>query len=68
MKKIHLEFLFTVSVGKDGFLKLWNQAKECIVSLKLPTLRKEIFDIRKIEDVRGRRMMEETHTIVQHIA
>ena len=56
-----------MTVGKDGFLKLWNENKECFVSLKLPTLRKEIYDIKRIEDIRAKRIMTDARNLVRKI-
>lgn len=67
IKKLYIEFLITLTVGKDGFLKLWNENKECFVSLKLPTLRKEIYDIKRIEDIRAKRIMTDARNLVRKI-
>lgn len=67
IKKLYIEFLITLTVGKDGFLKLWNESKECFVSLKLPTLRKEIYDIKRIEDIRAKRIMTDARNLVRKI-
>lgn len=43
----------TVTVGRDGYVKMWGDGKICLFSLKFPLLTKHVWNMRDIEQIRN---------------
>jgi hypothetical protein len=38
--KLKIELIRTLTIGKDGYVKLWNRSYTCLFVLKIPSLLK----------------------------
>jgi hypothetical protein len=54
----------TLTISKDGLIKLWNQNYECLFILKLPNLQKMNWNMKEILTIKNKKSIEEISQII----
>ena len=64
--KLFLEMITTLTISKEGSIKMHSQKYECLFSLKIPTLFKLAWNMQSIQSIKNRKSLQELKTIMSN--